>query len=108
MHSRSSLFETLTSISRQNYSNFEVVFVSDENEDSSRNLFYDIVASTQPKIYNRLRAAIYNEDILGTSGNVYLRARQFCRNTDVVVVVNGNSTFIGYQAFNIINKAFQS
>lgn len=51
---------------------------------------------------------MYNEDILGTSGNVYLRARQFCKNTDVVVVVNGNSTFVGNQAFNVINKAYQN
>lgn len=51
---------------------------------------------------------MYNEDILGTSGNVYLRARQFCKSTDVVVVVNGNSTFIGNQAFNVINKAYQN
>jgi len=34
--------------------------------------------------------------------------KQFCRGTDIVVTLNGNSSLVGKQAFNIINSVFQN
>ena len=45
--------------------------------------------------------------MLGTAGNHFLRMKQYCQGTDVVVTLHGNSSLIGRQAFNIINAVFQ-
>jgi hypothetical protein len=34
--------------------------------------------------------------------------KQFCKGTDVVINLKGNSTLIGNQAFNAINAIFQN
>ena len=33
--------------------------------------------------------------------------KRYCKKTDVIVTLNGNSSLIGKQAFNIINAIFQ-
>jgi hypothetical protein len=50
---------------------------------------------------------MFNEDVLNTPGNHFLRVKQFCKGTDVVITLNGNSTLVGRQAFNVINAYYQ-
>lgn len=60
------------------------------------------------KIFNRIRAILKNNDLIGTPGNHYMRMKQFCSGNDIVVSLNGNSSLIGRQALNVINAAFQN
>lgn len=43
---------------------------------------------------------------MGTAGNHFLRLTQFCRGSEIVLTINGNSTLLGKQAFKVVNKVF--
>lgn len=79
VHSRSKMVSTLASINSQNYSNYRAVFVADEDEDFSKAKFFDIAKSFNNKLINRLTVAAHNEDVLGNSGNHFLRMKQYCK-----------------------------
>jgi len=34
--------------------------------------------------------------------------QQFCKGNDIVVTLNGNSSFVGKQALNVINTIYQN
>lgn len=70
-------------------------------------MFVERIKRLNFKFFNRIYKIIKNEDILGTAGNHFLRMKQYCQGTDVVVTLHGNSSLIGRQAFNIINAVFQ-
>ena len=104
---RGALSDLIQSINVQNYSNYQVVFATDEDSDYAMERFYELSLEVYPRVLNRLKSSLMNEDVIGTPGNHYLRVNQFCRGTDIVVTLQGKSKLIGRQAFNVINTIFQ-
>lgn len=107
INQRGALSDLIQSINVQNYTNYQVVFATDENSDFAMERFYGLSLETNPRVLNRLKTSLKNEDVIGTPGNHYLRVNQFCRDTDIVVTLQGKSKLIGRQAFNVINTLFQ-
>ena len=57
---RGALSDLIRSINNQNYSNYQVVFATDENSDFAMEVFYGISLDANPKVINRLKISMKN------------------------------------------------
>lgn len=103
--------DLLESINGQNYSNYRVVFVEDENNRKSEAKYATLRKMIGQNFHRlaqgRVRSIVLNEDRLGLSGNLHIRGSQFCGRDEIVVGLRPDHLLYGRQAFQVINSAFQ-
>lgn len=92
---------------KQNYTNYRVVFVDDFSKENVAYRVYDYLGNYASQVNNRIRV-VRNLGYVGELGSMVLWVRRYCGENDIVVVADVNNRFIGSQAFNILNAAYQS
>lgn len=81
--------------------------VDDNSPDRSAQVFYDYLNKSNLRLRNRI-TIVRNLVKLGMTGNLYLRIKQFCRGTDIVVNLDLDDKLLGFQTLKIVNAFYQN
>lgn len=94
------------SIEQQNYSNYHIVIIDDKSPDNSGIHFYEHLKNTTFKLKNRVKI-IRNHVNVGGLANMYIYAKKFCNENDIVLNIDTDDMLIGHQVFNVLNSVYQ-
>lgn len=95
--------KNLESIFSQKYSNFNVVYVDDNSRDGTADL---VEAYVRNKGYADKVTLIRNQKNIGSAANFYKAIHFYCKDDDIVTIVDGDDWFCNDYALSIINRTY--
>jgi len=94
----------LDSIFSQNYENYHVLYINDCSTDNT-------LALVEAYVKNKKRSdqvtIIKNKERRGALANHYYAIHEYCKNTDIVVIVDGDDWLHGHEVFSYLNTIYQ-
>jgi hypothetical protein len=59
------------------------------------------------KLKNKIKI-IKNNQHVGTLGNIHMHGKNYCRENDIIIVMQSEDNLIGTQNFQILNSVYQN
>jgi glycosyltransferase involved in cell wall biosynthesis len=98
--------EFFSSLQRQNYSNFHVVFVDDNSPAGEVEGILKYIQRENMSFAHRLEL-LHTNDHIGSLANKFFFIRKYCNAEDVVVNIDSDDHLIGTQVFQVLNSFYK-
>lgn len=98
--------KVMDSITAQNYTNYQIVFIDDKSSDETLVQTKDYLISALKFPTGRVNF-VRNKQHTFATYNIINAAFNFCNNDSIIVLVDGDDQLIGKQAFKMINAEYQ-
>ena len=95
----------LDTLENQNYTNFHAVMTDDVSTDNSTIGILKLVEEKYPRLSRRL-TILRTKNFIGMLGNHDIEIRNFCREGELVVEVDGDDSLIGRQVMKLLNAYY--
>ncbi|HRN78491.1 MAG TPA: class I SAM-dependent methyltransferase [Candidatus Dependentiae bacterium] len=99
----SDIFAQIDSIFRQKYSNYEVIYIDSHVSSSTYRLISTYIMNKRYKDKLHIITGRRKKEVLA---NIYYAVHGYCKDDDIVVLVNGTHTFKDNYAFANINQVY--
>ncbi len=97
--------KNITSILRQNYSNYRLIYIDDASQDGTADALENFMENIPKKIEVQI---IRNKNRAGALANIYHAIHDLCADNEIVISLDGDDWFYDNQVLQRINLAYNS